>query len=248
TVAATSSTANPALISVLAGLTTASIIDQGLIAQLLGNEIQSNANIDALAKSVNNLQNEIENKPDKPVQTSTISVQIFDSCDENNNPVYRSRTISVIQGTEEAEVLKFQQEAIANGATCKIGNGNGFANVLNEVREIGAIIVNASEQTINTVSAGFNALQDDGILSEDNWKYHPLKISLKAGTISNPIDAATVINNATPKTATALSQEIATELTNLDTNIETAITNVSTQRTQEIQQLTTPDFSWEDLT
>ncbi|MEH1791610.1 hypothetical protein, partial [Nostoc sp.] len=183
TVGATSAT-NPALISTLAALTTASIVDQGLIGQLLGNEIQSNANINALAKSVTDLQNEIENKPDKPVQTSTITVQVFTGCDANNSPTYSTRTVSVIQGTEEAERLKFEQAAIADGATCKIGSGSGFANLLNEVRDIASSLMNATEQTINVVGKGFNALQDDGILSEGNWQYFPPNVSLKSGIIA----------------------------------------------------------------
>ncbi|MEH2014173.1 hypothetical protein [Nostoc sp.] len=223
------------------------------IAALAVHGLFNDGEISVLASKEGDLQDQINNikkdlDKEKPVQTSTITVQVFDSCDLDNNPVYITRTVSVIQGTEEAEKLKFEQAAIADGATCKIGYGNGFANLLNEVREIGALILNASEQTINTVGTGFNALQDDGILSEENWKYYPPNISLKAGALSHLVDAATVINNHTPKTAANLSEQINTEITNLDTNIKTAITNASTQRSNEIQGLTAPNFSWEDLT
>lgn len=186
------------------------------------------------------------------MQTSTITVQVFTGCDANNSPTYSTRTVSVIQGTEEAERLKFEQAAIADGATCKTGYGNGFANLLNEIREMSAILIHGTEQTLNVVGKGFNALQDDGILSEGNWQYLPAKISLKSGLLAqlatgSAPDASITMATEKPQTGAALSEQINTEITNLDTTIKTAITEATTQRTQEISQLTTPVFSWDAL-
>ncbi|MEH2113538.1 hypothetical protein [Nostoc sp.] len=173
------------------------------------------------------------------MQTSTITVQVFTGCDANNSPTYSTRTVSVIQGTEEAERLKFEQAAIADGATCKIGSGSGFANLLNEVRDIASSLMNATEQTINVVGKGFNALQDDGILSEGNWQYLPPNVSLKSGIIAqlatgSILDATVTVATETPQTGTALSQQINTEISNLNTAIQTAINNAVTARNQEI--------------
>ncbi len=211
--------------------------------------------INELRNELNNEKNNEANKQDKPVQMSTIAVIVFDHCDQNHNPVYSYKNVSVIAGTEENEALKFQEIAKTNGQQCSITSVSGgpFANVLNEVRDIGSNLINASEQTISMIGQGFNALQDDGILSENNWKYTPEHISLKAGVLANlsastATDALTVVNNQSTQTAAQLSQQINSENSNLNTNLEAAITNATNQRNQEIQQITGTTFSWEDLT
>jgi hypothetical protein len=45
------------------------------------------------------------------VQFSTINAQIFEKCDSSGNPVYTTQAVSVIQGTEDAETLKFKELA-----------------------------------------------------------------------------------------------------------------------------------------
>ena len=110
---------------------------------------------------------------------------------------------------------------------------------MNEVRDIGATLINASEQTINVVGQGFNALQDDGVLSEGNWQYFPANVSLKSGILAslsagNAADASTIAANQTPLTAAALSSQIKTEISSVDSNIQTAINSAVTQRNQQI--------------
>jgi len=49
--------------------------------------------------------------PEDNVQFSTINAQIFEKCDSSGNPVYTTQAVSVIQGTEDAETLKFKELA-----------------------------------------------------------------------------------------------------------------------------------------
>ncbi len=49
--------------------------------------------------------------PEDDVQFTTINAQIFQQCDSSGNPVYGSQSVSVIQGTEAAEALKFKELA-----------------------------------------------------------------------------------------------------------------------------------------
>ncbi|MHC5821840.1 MAG: hypothetical protein ACYT04_39750, partial [Nostoc sp.] len=218
--------------AVALGTAAAISLADGIIGGLVGHSITDDIYIGDLQNQLNKLKNELDK--DKPVKTSSITVQIFDHCDQDKNPVYTTQSINVVEGTEDAERLKFNQISLADGATCKIGYGNGFANLLNEMREIGALLLNGSEQTINTVATAFNALQDDGILSESNWKYYPDDVSLKAGALIITTDALTVINNETPKTSATLADQIKTEITNLDTTIQTKITEATTTRNQEL--------------
>jgi len=47
--------------------------------------------------------------PEDNVQFSTINAQIFQQCDTSGNPVYGTQAVSVIQGTEDAELLKYKE-------------------------------------------------------------------------------------------------------------------------------------------
>lgn len=47
--------------------------------------------------------------PEDNVQFSTINAQIFQQCDSSGIPVYATQAVSVIAGTEDAEILKYKE-------------------------------------------------------------------------------------------------------------------------------------------
>ena len=59
------------------------------------------------------------NGKDLKMEFSTITVKTFTSCDQKNNPVYASRNIQVIKGTEAQITKQFEELANMRGSTCK---------------------------------------------------------------------------------------------------------------------------------
>ncbi len=197
-------------------------------------------------------------KPDD-VNIVEISVQTVIGCNQDRTPILRDRTIHCPKKLEAWLIYQMASLANIESKLCLITGevGDVGGNILNEVRDIGSNLIDALETTASLVGKGFNAFQDDGLLSENNWLYAPVNIPLKSGMLkqlseitansnTEGLDAADTITN-TPITAKQLAAEIKQSSEQLDNSFSEAITNASTERTKQIQQLNTPIFNWEAL-
>jgi hypothetical protein len=142
-------------------------------------------------------------------------------------------------GTESEAQFNAQQLANANAVRCSTPNPTPFANLLNETRDIGSSLINATEQVMGAVISGFNAMQDDGILSEANYNYYPQSPSLKSGILAdlaagNAPDATTVITTQAPESGGAISSQTENEVNTLDNNLQQLITDATNERNQQI--------------
>jgi ABC-type dipeptide/oligopeptide/nickel transport system ATPase component len=133
------------------------------------------------------------------------------------------------------------------------------ANSLNEVRNIGGNIITAIEQTGELTGKGFNALQNDGLLSELNWNTAPEELNLKGGLyakldkLANGISVVTTglqaIESITGEVRSAVDS--ANQIKTNATEIKTALSDLTAQKTgerdAEIEQLPALDFDYLDL-
>lgn len=149
--------------------------------------------------------------------------------------------------TEWAEIKKRWQtanriyQAAANGA--------------NEIRSIGGNIISAVEQTAKLTGKGFNALQDEGLISESNWDYSPENLKLKGGLFAKFGKLADGINIATEgleaiesitseiRSAVDSANEIKENAKEVDDGLKELFNQSKTKRDEEIEQITIPSFS-----
>jgi hypothetical protein len=133
------------------------------------------------------------------------------------------------------------------------------ANSINELRNIGSSIVSAVEQTARLTGKGFNALQDEGILSELNWDYTPEDFKLrgglygKLGKVADGISIVTegleAIEAITSEIRSAVdsANQIKQESKEIEDSIKELIGQSKTKREEEVEALPAKSYSWEDL-
>ncbi|MBL1199903.1 MAG: hypothetical protein FWK04_12645 [Nostoc sp. GBBB01] len=133
------------------------------------------------------------------------------------------------------------------------------ANGANEVRNIGGNIINAVEQTANLTGKGFNALQDEGLISENNWDYSPENLKLKGGLfakfgkLADGINIATegleVIESITSEIRSAVdsANQIKENAKEVDDGLKELFNQSKTKREEEVEALPAKSYSWEDL-
>lgn len=133
------------------------------------------------------------------------------------------------------------------------------ANGINEVRSIGGNIIGAVEQTARLTGKGFNAMQDEGLLSESNWDYSPENLKLKGGLFAKFGKLADGINIATEgleaiesitseiRSAVDSANQIKENAKEVDDGLKELFTQSKTQREAEVEALPAKSYSWEDL-
>ncbi|MBC1236183.1 hypothetical protein, partial [Nostoc sp. 2RC] len=133
------------------------------------------------------------------------------------------------------------------------------ANGANEVRNIGGNIINAVEQTANLTGKGFNALQDEGLISENNWDYSPENLKLKGGLFAKFGKLADGINIATEgleaiesitseiRSAVDSANQIKENAKEVDDGLKELFNQSKTKREEEVEALPAKSYSWEDL-
>jgi hypothetical protein len=133
------------------------------------------------------------------------------------------------------------------------------ANGANEVRSIGGNIISAVEQTAQLTGKGFNAMQDEGLLSESNWDYSPEALNLKGGLfakfgkLANGINIATegleAIESITSEIRSAVdsANQIKENAKEVDDGLKELIGASKAKREQEVEALPPKSYSWEDL-
>ncbi|MBD2204941.1 hypothetical protein H6G33_04220 [Calothrix sp. FACHB-1219] len=133
------------------------------------------------------------------------------------------------------------------------------ANVVNNVRSIGGSIVSAVEQSARLTGKGFNAMQDEGLLSENNWDYTPENLKLKGGLyakfgkladgISVVTEGLQAIEAVTSEIRSAVdsANQIKQESKEIEDAIKEAIGQSKTERETAIEALPPKEYSWEDL-
>ncbi|MBC1238708.1 hypothetical protein [Nostoc sp. 2RC] len=133
------------------------------------------------------------------------------------------------------------------------------ANGANEVRSIGGNIISAVEQTARLTGKGFNALQDEGLISENNWDYSPENLKLKGGLFAKFGKLADGINIATEgleaiesitsevRSAVDSANQIKENAKEVDDGLKELFNQSKTKREEEIEALPAKSYSWEDL-
>lgn len=133
------------------------------------------------------------------------------------------------------------------------------ANGANEVRSIGGNIISAVEQTAQLTGKGFNAMQDEGLLSESNWDYSPETLNLKGGLfakfgkLANGISIATegleAIESITSEIRSAVdsANQIKENAKEVDDGLKELIGASKAKREEEVEALPPKTYSWEDL-
>ncbi|BAY78360.1 hypothetical protein NIES25_48340 [Nostoc linckia NIES-25] len=133
------------------------------------------------------------------------------------------------------------------------------ANGANEVRNIGGNIINAVEQTANLTGKGFNALQDEGLISESNWDYSPENLKLKGGLFAKFGKLADGINIATEgleaiesitseiRSAVDSANQIKENAKEVDDGLKELFNQSKNKREEEVEALPAKSYSWEDL-
>ncbi|WP_375497055.1 hypothetical protein [uncultured Nostoc sp.] len=134
------------------------------------------------------------------------------------------------------------------------------ANGANEVRNIGGNIISAVEQTAQLTGKGFNAMQDEGLLSEANWDYSPESLKLKGGLFAKFGKLADGINIATEgleaiesitseiRSAVDSANQIKENAKEVDDGLKELFNQSKTKREEEVEALPAKNYSWEDLT
>ena len=133
------------------------------------------------------------------------------------------------------------------------------ANAANEVRSIGGNIISAVEQTAQLTGKGFNAMQDEGLLSEANWDYSPERLKLKGGLfakfgkLADGITIATegleAIESITSEVRSAVdsANQIKENAKEVDDGVKELFNQSKTKREEEVEALPPKTYSWEDL-
>lgn len=135
------------------------------------------------------------------------------------------------------------------------------ANSVNEVRSIGSNIIDAVEQTARLTGKGFNAMQDEGLLSEDNWDYSPENLKLKGGLfaklgkLSDGINVVgeglQAIESVTSEVRSAVdsANQIKENAKEVDDGVKELTGQSKTKRDEEVTALEggVPNFTTEDF-
>jgi hypothetical protein len=126
------------------------------------------------------------------------------------------------------------------------------ANTLNELRSIGGSILYAVEQVASLTGSGFNAMQDDGLLSENNWNYTPGTINLKSGIYNALNDKGTFkdpqqLETEKPKSGVDTVSEIKSNFNSASETLKTDIDKAKEERDKEIEEIKVKEFDYGDL-
>ncbi|OCQ98962.1 hypothetical protein BCD64_23270 [Nostoc sp. MBR 210] len=133
------------------------------------------------------------------------------------------------------------------------------ANSVNEIRSIGSSLNDAISTTATLTGRGFNALQNDGILSDYNWEPTPENLRLKGGIYAKLGKLADGINvvgetleaiesvTSEIRSAVESANQIKSNTAEMEAEIKKLLGDETKKKDEEIAALQVPTFNYEDL-
>ncbi|MBD2503130.1 hypothetical protein [Anabaena azotica] len=132
-------------------------------------------------------------------------------------------------------------------------------NSLNEIRSIGSSLNDAISTTATLTGRGFNALQNEGLIGEDNWNPTPETLRLKGGIFGKMgklADGITVVGETLEaiesitseiRSAVESANQIKQNTSEMEAEVKKLLGEETKKRDEEIEALPAKSFSWEDL-
>ncbi|BAZ54346.1 hypothetical protein NIES4103_70310 (plasmid) [Nostoc sp. NIES-4103] len=133
------------------------------------------------------------------------------------------------------------------------------ANSVNEIRSIGSSLNDAISTTATLTGRGFNALQNDGILSDYNWEPTPENLRLKGGIyakLGKLADGITIVGETLEaiesvtseiRSAVESANQIKSNTIEMESEVKKLLGDETRKRDEAIEAIQAPTFNYEDL-